>query len=228
MDEWMDEWRRDPPVPRAALSLTLSTNSPSPDLTIAITGWYSPDAVIISGKRWTPAPLIHIMKAKKATLLADPVARDVMAACFRAKEGVLERGVVARAEAEVEGGAAWMDGEREARSRKNDGEKRGDAARPPTVFSFTHHFIARRVGHAPAHGQLQARVPAFSREAEAGEGRRGGHDGTREKETHADLLSACACVPCVAQAWGWQEGRGLGVCVCEGGRGRAVEGEREE
>jgi len=55
---------------------------------MAISGWYSPEAVIIRENRWTPPPDIHIMKARKPTPLAVPVARAVMAACFRAREGV--------------------------------------------------------------------------------------------------------------------------------------------
>ncbi len=114
MDGWVG-WKKQA---RRVLSPSLSLCAlllPSPDFTIAMTGWYSPDAVIIREKRWTPPPLIHIINAKKATLLADPVARDVIAAWFRAKEGVVDRGVVARAEVEVEGGAAWEGRGREAR-----------------------------------------------------------------------------------------------------------------
>jgi hypothetical protein len=74
-----------------------------------MSGWYSPDAVIMRENKWTPPPLIHIMNAKKPMLLAWPVARAVMAACLAAREGVWAEGRP-RAEAEVEGVEAWEGG----------------------------------------------------------------------------------------------------------------------
>ena len=52
---------------------------------MAISGWYTPETVVMMLNRWIWLPLIHIMKHKKATLFSCAYARPFTAACFVAR-----------------------------------------------------------------------------------------------------------------------------------------------
>jgi hypothetical protein len=100
-------------------------SSPSPDLAMAMMGWYRPLAVIIREKRWTPPPDIHIMNARKPMLLAWPVARAMMAACLAARVGAAAA-VEAEAPGRAERDAEEDDGPAAAACvKKEEGEGEG-------------------------------------------------------------------------------------------------------
>ena len=57
-----------------------SVGKPSLDFKIAVSGWYTPERVVIMGNMLRVFPLMYIMKQSMATCLKQPVAWEKMAA----------------------------------------------------------------------------------------------------------------------------------------------------